>query len=122
MLEIDDVLRAIADYQSGRASLGEFADWLRAASRKKFAESEEVRHAICEADSLYSEVCFGGMSEAKFREELASAIRPFARSSAEVWDAVYIDFRVESGNNSHQDTQPSTQTTGSNSSFGFSHA
>jgi hypothetical protein len=77
MLEIADVSRAVAAYQSGETSLGQFADWLRAVSRRKFAESEEVRNAILEVDALFSEMDFGEMSEIQFREELAKAARPF---------------------------------------------
>jgi hypothetical protein len=97
MLEIADVFRAIAAYQSGKTSLGEFADWLRSVSRRKFAESQEVRDAILEIDSLYSEVYFGEMPEGKFREELASAIRPFALPEqwviAKVYRNVWADVR-----------------------------
>jgi hypothetical protein len=77
MLEIADVSRAVVAYRSGETSLGQFADWLRAVSRQKFAESEEVRNAILEIDSLLSEVDYGGMSEVDFRKELANAARPF---------------------------------------------
>jgi|HubBroStandDraft_3_1064219.scaffolds.fasta_scaffold27881_3 hypothetical protein len=95
MLEIADVSRAIAAYQNGETSLGQFADWLSAVSRRKFAESEEVRAAILELDSLFSEVNYGGMSEVEFREELASAIRPFASQTAlVVFDERPRDYRV----------------------------
>jgi hypothetical protein len=74
MLEIADVSKAVVAYQSGETSLGQFVDWLRAASRRKFAESEEVRNAILEIDSLLSEMDYGGMREVEFRKELANAV------------------------------------------------
>jgi hypothetical protein len=84
-MEIKDLSLAVDKYRHRQMSLDQFADWFRGVSRRKFAESEEVRNAILEIDSAFSRLDFDGIGETKFRQELANAIRPFA-SHAELSD------------------------------------
>lgn len=81
MLDLFQVSQAVENYKSGQWSLDQFADWLRAASRRKFSESEEVLKALLEIDSLLSQLDFEGLPESSFRMELANTVHPFARCS-----------------------------------------
>jgi hypothetical protein len=78
MADLEELSRAVDAYRYDDWSLDQFADWFRSASRRKFAESQEVRAAILEIDALFSRLDFEGLGESDFREELANAIAPFA--------------------------------------------
>jgi hypothetical protein len=79
MPSLDDLSQAVSAYENREASLDEFADWFRAASRSKFAEDQAVLDAYLDIEAAFSELYYGGATEEKFREELAGAVRPFVR-------------------------------------------
>jgi len=76
-VDIEQLAKAVSDYENGRSSLDQFADWFRSASRSKFAQSPEVLNAILEIDSLFSRLDYEGLKEPEFRRELAIVVRPF---------------------------------------------
>jgi hypothetical protein len=80
MLSLDDLSQALAVYEGGGMSLDEFSDWFRAVSRGKFGEDQSVLDACLEIEAALSELYYGAKNEQEFREELATAIRPFALS------------------------------------------
>ncbi len=73
-MNIEDLSKAVFDYESGRWSLDQFADWFRHVSRPKFAESPQVLNAILEIDSLFSRLDHDGIEESEFRRELANTL------------------------------------------------
>jgi hypothetical protein len=81
MLSLNDLSQAIEAYQSGGASIDEFLDWFRAASRSRFGESEQVLDFCQDIEAVISELYYGGITEKQFREDLAAASRPFVLSS-----------------------------------------
>jgi len=87
-MEIKHLSLAVGKYRDGQMSLDQFADWFRAVSRRKFAESEEVRSAILEVDSAFSRLDFDGIDEAEFRRELESAVHPSVPQFSMSWRRV----------------------------------
>lgn len=77
MLTLDDLSQAVHAYQYRRASLDQFADWFRLASRTKFAAPAAVLDACFAIDAVLSRLEIEEISENELRGELANAILPF---------------------------------------------
>jgi len=122
MFTLEQLRDRVNDYREGRMSFVEFEEWYRNSSWGSYDRSGDVLSgAIAAVEAALSSYELDGITEEAFQRELAGAVPPLAQSVFEPME-VYIDFRVESGNNSHQNVYgPSQQTVASNSSFGFSH-
>lgn len=70
MLSLNDLSQAVSAYLEGNASLDEFADWFRIASRARFGEDADVLDACVNIDERLSELHYGDIDENKFRDGL----------------------------------------------------
>jgi hypothetical protein len=77
MFSMDKLLNVVEDYQQERMSLEAFEQWFEEISAVEFAEAgvNRMRAAV---DAALGEYHFDHIGEQAFREELATAVRPFA--------------------------------------------
>lgn len=123
MLTISELSERVVAYRDDRLSFSDFENWFEDNSAGAY-DVPDVREACIATDAALSQYHFDHIDEIALKAELEKAMRPFAslRADAQESIAAYFDYRVESGNNSHQSYEPTPQTVGSNSSFGFTHA
>lgn len=85
MLNLIHLRQAIDAYSNQEASIDEFADWFRAASRLRFDADEPAQDAISKIDDLFSLLYHNEISEQEFSRSLHEAIRPFLSSYMTVY-------------------------------------
>jgi hypothetical protein len=78
MLSMQVIENAVNNYHSKELSIDTFEQWFRDNSRGMFGESSDVLEACLSIESAFSHLRFDDISEEEFREELATAVRPFA--------------------------------------------
>jgi hypothetical protein len=122
MFTLEELRERVSDYCEGRMLFDEFEEWYRSNSWGHYDRFDDVLSgAIAAVEAAFSDYEVDGITEEHFQRELVASV-PAAVLTAPGPTEVYSGFRVESGNNSHQDHRPSPQKAGSNSSYGFSHA
>lgn len=92
MFTVDEMLKAVDEYQRERMSLEAFERWFEDNSAMEFADeqSDRIRAAV---DAALAELHFDRIGEQIFRRELANSIRPFVPRLERVSNQL---FRVKS--------------------------
>jgi hypothetical protein len=92
MLSLTDLLARVAACVSGEMSASDFEDWFQRVSWGMYdRRGDPMSDAIAAVESVLSGYDLGEISEGTLREELASAIHPFAQPGPVYARAILVE-------------------------------
>jgi hypothetical protein len=87
MLNLNELAQQYFACQSGSMSRDDFEDWFRTNARGSYRSADRrVREVYGAVEAAFSRYHFEGISEQELLQELANAIRPFAKAGFPVAD------------------------------------